>query len=135
MRPTARTLSLVGLSLLAAACSQPVVDDPNGKQVPASAAGAATPDRSGEVGRDTADIGRDVNLVGVAEGYVRRLTALLEDVQRRRAQGAATSTDVAQVEARLAQARARLATAKGDLARSRARYKEVVGQPAPGEDP
>lgn len=134
MKITTNLIWLVAVAQVLAACSMPVVDEPTGSRPPAAGAGAEQ-GLAKAVGEATTDVGRDVELLRLAEGHVQRLATLLEDVRRQRDQGALTNTDVAQVEGRLAQARARLAVSKGNLARSRARYKAVVGQPAPGEDP
>jgi hypothetical protein len=66
--------------------------------------------------------------VSRAKGYVDRLQALLETVRARKAAGAASATDVAQVQARLADARARLARAQADLRIARAELAAATGR-------
>lgn len=81
---------------------------------------------------DVSGMGRDVALVEIARRHEAWLQALLEEVKERAARGELSKTDVAQVEARLHALAARRIALEGNLAVSRARYRAIVGQPAPG---
>ena len=80
---------------------------------------------------DTCRIGARRAHLGHLEGYVTRLETLREAVRARPDSGEATTTDLAQVQARLADARVRLVRARADLAIARAELAAATGRHRP----
>lgn len=80
---------------------------------------------------DTCQIGTRHAYLGHLAGYVTRLEKLREAVRARLDSGEATTTDLAQVQARLADARARLVRARADLAIARAELAAATGRHRP----
>jgi len=76
-----------------------------------------------------ADVVRDQAIVRLRENNVTVLTALRTQIRGQFAAGIVTTTDVAQVEARLSGATAFLNAAQSDLRGSIATYEQVIGHP------
>lgn len=131
MRPS-RLIPCLALGLLIAACGGMPPEQELKVLSPAETGAPAEPPADQAGGSGATAQGRAVALVELARGQVAWLQSLLEEVKARQARGEATATDVAQVESRLAAAKARRAALEGELAVSCARYREVVGKPAPG---